>query len=276
MSKDDGPTRALLEDFCAALEGAAASPLKATGVGVEHYSRLLEAIERGDVDVAWLPPILALQATARGLVSPIALPVRRGLSCYSTALFVREESSVQSPRDLEGARAAWVDRQSAAGYLIIRAHLRATGIDLDRAIGADLFLGSHDAVARAVLDGDADVGATYAYIDPKSMNLGGPISPLNAGWGSAKVRVIEHAGPIPSDAIAVSARVPASVRTLIQRTLVYGQHAGLRQAAGALFGAEGFVAPLPEHLRPLTTLLDGLEEASEGHGPMSTSPRARR
>jgi phosphonate transport system substrate-binding protein len=271
-SADPGPTRALLEGFCAAL--SAASKLRVTGVGVGHYRTLLDAIEKGEVDVGWLPPILAVQATTRGLVAPIALPVRSGFSCYSTALFVREDSSLHTVRDLVGMRAAWVDRQSAAGFLIIRAHLRSVGVDLGRAFASDQFLGSHSAVTRAVLEGDADVGATFAYIDPKSMSHPGHISPVNAGWGDAKVRILAHAGPIPSDVIAVSTRVPFPLRTQLQRMLVYGQHAGVRQAASALFGAEGFVAPLSEHLRPLTTLLTGLESTSEG--PMSTSPRTRR
>lgn len=270
-STDPGPTRALLEGFCSTL--GAACHLKVTGVGVSHYNRLLEAIERGEVDVAWLPPILALQATARGLVTPIALPMRRGLACYSTALFTRDEPGPHTPSELSSAKVAWVDRQSAAGYLIIRAHLRSIGIDLSKAFGSDLFAGSHEAVARAVLRRDADVGATFAYFDPKSMNLGGAASPVNAGWGSAKVRVLAHAGPIPSDVIAVTTAMPADVRKGIQRALVFAQHAGLRQAAGALFGAEGFISPLPEHLRPLTTLLRELETASESPMPLSSPTR---
>jgi phosphonate transport system substrate-binding protein len=158
-STDPGPTRALLEGFCAAL--STASNLRVTAVGVGHYHTLLEAIEKGEVDVAWLPPILATQAATKGLVVPIALPVRNGFCCYSTALFTREESSLYTPRDLNGCRGAWVDKQSAAGFLIIRAHLRSMGIDLARAFASDQFLGSHSAVARAVTAGDADVGATF-------------------------------------------------------------------------------------------------------------------
>jgi phosphonate transport system substrate-binding protein len=271
-STDPGPTRALLEGFCTAL--SAASKLRVTAVGVGHYHTLLDAIEKGEVDVAWLPPILASLATARGQVVPIALPVRNGFCCYSTALFTREESSLHSPRDLAGSRAAWVDKQSAAGFLLIRAHLKSLGVDLARAFGAEQFLGSHSAVSRAVMAGDADVGATFVYLDPKSLGAMGHIAPVNAGWGTARVRILAHAGPIPSDVIAVSARMGHTLRTQLQRMLVYGQSAVVRQAASALFGAEGFQAPMLEHLRPLTSLLGGLESTVEE--PVSTSPRTRR
>lgn len=263
--------RALLEGFCSALSSA--SKLRVTAVGVGHYHTLLDAIEKGDVDVAWLPPILASLASARGKVIPIALPVRNGFCCYSTALFTRTESTLHSPRDLLNCRAAWVDKQSAAGYLIIRSHLKSLGIDLGRAFGSEQFLGSHSAVARAVMAGDADVGATFVYLDPKSLGSTGHITPVSAGWGSARVRILAHAGPIPSDVIAVSARMTPAIRTQLQRMLVYGQSAVVRQAASALFGAEGFQAPMAEHLRPLTSLLAGLESTIEE--PVSTSPRAR-
>ena len=59
-STDPGPTRALLEGFCSAL--SAACQLKVTAVGVSHYNRLLEAVDRGEVDVAWLPPIVFVTA----------------------------------------------------------------------------------------------------------------------------------------------------------------------------------------------------------------------
>jgi phosphonate transport system substrate-binding protein len=271
-SPDPGPTRALLEGFCSAL--STASTLRVTSVGVGHYHTLLEAIEKGEVDVAWLPPILAAQATARGQVVPIALPVRNGFCCYSTALFTREESTLHVPRDIAGARAAWVDKQSAAGFLIIRAHLKSLGVDFAKAFGSEQFLGSHSAVARAVMEGDADVGATFVYLDPKSLGAPGHIAPVTAGWGSARVRILAHAGPIPSDVIAVSARTSHALRTQLQRMLVYGQNAAVRQAASALFGAEGFQAPMAEHLRPLTSLLAGLESTVEE--PVSTSPRTRR
>ena len=46
-------------------------------------------------------------------------------------------------------RAAWVDRQSASGYVFIRAALRAKGVSLVDAFHEDLFLRSHAEVARA-------------------------------------------------------------------------------------------------------------------------------
>ena len=115
----NGSTREHVDAFCRALGGA--TGLDVAGVGLWYYHRLLEAMETGDVDVAWLPPILAAQAASDGRAIPLAVPVRGGVSSYSTALFAQEGSLFRSPQELTGARAAWVDRQSVSGYLLIRA-----------------------------------------------------------------------------------------------------------------------------------------------------------
>lgn len=256
--------RARLDDFCAALSEVVGVP--ASGLGVWHYHRLLEALEMGDLDVAWLPPILAGLAVERGRVLPIALPVRDGAAFYSTALFSRAGSRWKSPHDLKGARIAWVDRRSAAGYLVIRAHLRSIGIDLENAFDADQFLGAHDAVARAVHDGDADVGATFVHFDPVSGAV------VRAGWGDAQVHVIARAGPIPADVLAIGTHVPEALRSSLQAALVRGEHEGLRRSAAALFAAEGFFAPEPEHLAPLQALLKDLDEHAQRLPPQAPRP----
>ena len=259
--------RARLDRFCSAL--GAALGMRSSGLGVWHYHRLLEALEMGDVDIAWLPPILAAQAVARGRVLPIALPVRDGAAFYSTALITRPDARWKSASELQGVRAAWVDRRSAAGYLVIRAHLRKSGIDLEKAFAADQFHGAHDAVARAVHEGDADVGASFAHFDPRTGAV------LRGGWGDLPVRVIERAGPIPSDVLAIGTHVPAELRAAIQSALVGGADRALGEAAGALFTAESFLAPRPEHLQPLQVLLADLDEHARRLPPLaprSSSP----
>lgn len=246
-----GLSRAELDELCAAL--AAATRVPARAIGVWYYHRLVEAMEIGHVDVAWLPPILAAGAMSRGLAAPIALPVRGGVTSYSTALFTREDARITSVADLVSARAAWVDRQSVSGYLLIRAHLRALGVDLERAFTADRFTGSHEEVGAAVMDGSADVGASFVHLDPVTER------PLRAAWGDARVRLLALAGPIPADVIAVSTRLEPARAKLVQSALIEGRSARLREAARKLIGAEGFAAPRPGHLDTVAALLPRLD-----------------
>ena len=119
-----------------------------------------------------------------------------------------------------------------------------------------MFLGTHDAVAAAVAEGKADVGATFAYFDEVSEDEEPKL--VSAGWGAADVRLVARAGPIPCDLIAARAGLPAMVQRVVQSALVDVQNAELREAARALLGAEAFVVPGAEHLEPLTALLDGM------------------
>ena len=261
LTHDPPSTRARLDRFCEKLAGA-------LGVAVEpkalwHYHHLVDGLDAGEIEFAWLPPLVALRATASRRVVPVALPSRNGSAAYSAALFVREDSAVKTLADLHGLRAAWVDRQSAAGYLLVRALLKARGVDVDLAFDAEQFLGAHDAVARAVVEGDADVGATYAHLDEAGQVL-------RAGWGQAKVRVLASVGPIPADVIAASIRVPVPLTRALRDALLGA--GDVAATARDLFGAEGFVAARAEHLDALTGLLSSIEDVSANIKPYSIPP----
>ena len=256
--------RAKLDLFCEALAAALGQPVEAYGLA--HYRELLEAMHDGGLDVAWLPPIIALRAAARGRTLPIAIPVRGGSASFSSALFTQPGSRIKQASHLGGARAAWVDRQSAAGYLVIRATLRSQGHDLDRIFKSEAFLGSHEAVVDAVLCGDADVGATFVTQSPSTGLI------VHAGWGSASTQIVAVGGPIPSDVIAASIRVPVPTIRAVQRALCAGADVTLRGAASRLLGAESFVVPSAEHLDPLSRLLEYLDDPTT---PTSVLPPPR-
>lgn len=254
-----------LEAFCAALGAALARPV--TARIVESYPALVDAMHAGQLDLAWLPPVIALRAAGVGRALPLVMPVRHGVSSFHTALFSRADSRFRELRDIFGARAAWVDRSSAAGYLVIRASLRSRGLGFENAFSSEGFVGSHDAVAKAVLKGDADVGATYVHVQPD-----GAI--WRAGWGDAAVQVITRVGPIPSDLIAASSTMPRQLFLDIQRALVGGEDRALAQAASKMLEADSFVEVQTSHLEPLGPLLRFLEDAPQRMP--SIFPRVRR
>jgi phosphonate transport system substrate-binding protein len=267
MPAEDGAAHALvphLDAFCAALSAAVGAAV--TGQRLDHYRDLLEAVHAGHIDLAWLPPIISVRASSMGRTIPIALPLRDGAAWFSSILFTRKGSPLRAPADLAGARAAWVDRQSAAGYQVIRASLRADGIDLDRAFGDERFLGSHEAMVEAVLSGEADVGATWGHLGPA-----GQIK--SAGWGSAEVHVLALAGPIPADVIAAGIRLPVAQIRAVQRALCASPSPALKEAAARVFNAQGFVQAKPEHMAAITKLLEYMDDPrGDGEGPRRELP----
>jgi phosphonate transport system substrate-binding protein len=101
------------------------------------------------------------------------------------------------------------------------------------------------------------VGASFVHLDPRRSK------PRRAGWGDAAVRMLATAGPIPGDVIAATIRIPVSKIRAVQRALVSPPSEEMRAAAGALFGAEGFIEASSEHLAPIQELLNHLDERTD-------------
>ena len=246
--------RVKLSVFCRAL----ADVLATSGVSkVTHrtfttYTQLLEAVYAGDVQLAWLPPKVAARAVVDDEITPLVVPIRGEHAWYSSALFSASGSAIRSIEDLKDVRVAWVDPESMAGYLVIRAWLRSQGIDLDVAFAEEGFLGDHKQVVSAVLDGRVDVGATYAHREAQ----GDTIS--TAGWGDADVQVVAVAGRIPGDVLAVRANLDSAQSEALRVALTEMQGA-LRGAALALFEADRFVPADADAMQSLSELVAHLD-----------------
>ncbi len=253
-----GGDAAALEAFSAGLGARVGLPV--TGVAFGHYAELLDAMHDGAIELAWLPPVVAVRAQARGRTLPIALPVRGGASEFFAALFAPASSPLKTLEDVVGARVAWVDKQSAAGYVVVRAELRAKGVDFAKAFASERFCGTHQAVADAVSRGEADVGATFVYLEGAAGTPPERRRVVRGGWGEGplSVRLLALAGPIPVDVMAASIRVPVALIRAVQRALT-GDRA-LVEAARPLFHADAFVDATPDHLQPLAALLEHLVE----------------
>jgi phosphonate transport system substrate-binding protein len=247
-------TRPAVMDFCEALSGVMG--VQVTAGAYPDYLALLDAMNEGHADLAWLPPVLALRSASQGSTIPLALPIRNGLAWFSAALFARADSAITGLQNMAGSRVAWVDPQSASGYLVIRAWMRSQGHDPQQLFRQEHFLGSHESVVKAVMNGEVEVGATYAHLGEDMQWV------RSAGWGSHQVRVLALAGPIPSDVVAASVRLPVPVIRYIRDILVNQMSDALRRACFALLQAEGFVAAESEHMAPLVDLLNHFEDSA--------------
>lgn len=247
--------RVKLSVFCRALSDALASGGvdRVTHRTFTTYTQLLEAVYAGDVDLAWLPPKVAARAAADAEITPLVVPIRGEHAWYATALFSAPGSTIRSIEDLKGVRAAWVDPESMAGYVVIRAWLRSQGIDLDDAFEQEGFLGDHKQVVSAVIDGRVDVGATYAHQEAQGDKI------TSAGWGDAEVQVVAVAGRIPADVLAVRAKMADGLVGALREALSGDMQTDLRGAALALFEADRFVPADEQAMRSLSELVAHLD-----------------
>jgi phosphonate transport system substrate-binding protein len=218
------------------------------------YAALREEVEAGRVQIVWAPPLVAVELADAGLATIDLCCARGGAVDYHAAIFTRHASSIETLADLRGCHAAWVDEHSSAGYVLPRLKIASAGLDPGALFGRESFLGTHARVARAVLEGEADAGATYLSLDPAT---GRPLSAgwLEAGAGINAAFIVATAGPIPADAIVFSSRLPAALKAALV-TQVTALPASVPRAVARLLGADGFAPAQASHFAALRGMLD--------------------
>ena len=216
VSTSEGTTRALAA-FCRHI--GQASGLEFRAHAVESSEALVLGARSGQFDLLWAPPLVAIELEDARVATPLVAIERLNRIGYHAALFARADAPFASPTDLEGVRVAWVSKESASGYFVPRWHLRKLGMELGRTFRHEAFLASHTEVARAVLSGDADVGATYVGLGPSGRDL--VAAPwLEVGASRGDVRVLLLVGPIPSDVISARAELDAETRQRVSGAFV--------------------------------------------------------
>ena len=205
------------------------------------YRALADSVREGTTDVAWLPPVVYAWL-AEG-VTPLGSIARGGSTSYSAALVVLASSTFQSLADLRGARAGWVDRWSAAGYVVPRIELARSKALPSTAFKSETFYGTHRDALLALARGECDVAGTYARTRAAGEAPEGAWSELE----DVHVRVLATFGSIPSDVIAARRNLaPADY----ERALAAFRHA--------------FADP---EARPLVRAVFGGDELQEGIDP---------
>jgi phosphate/phosphite/phosphonate ABC transporter binding protein len=218
------------------------------------YRALVAALNQRLVHFAWLPPLVAARAVRAASIVPVGVIGRSGATSYMTGLLARKGGTVKTVADLKRLRVAWVDRDSASGYVVIRAALSRQGVSLTDAFSEEVFLRSHAAVARAVQEGRVDVGATCFNFVPGSMQIARGYAG-EAGLPLEEVHMITHAGPIPSDIFAAQAGVAAAAIARITEEL-FTDDAPLSSLGRALMHADAFARPTPAHVEMLRVLYE--------------------
>ena len=235
---DDLETRAILGELCRALTDKVRATVRSHRA--PSPALLASAFGAGRIDVAWVSPVLLLTAEGMRDAIPLVSAVREGVASYHAVLFTAADSPLRSPSDLVRARAAWVAKTSAAGYLVPRLALAARGLRPDEIFAREEFLDSHGAVARAVLEGEADVGATFAVFEEAD-----PTRPLVAagfdGVPGGSARVLLSAGPIPADLMVARPDITITQRAALTTAFEsLPEDAVASSAALHLFGTDSF------------------------------------
>lgn len=122
----------------------------------------IEAVARGEVDLAYLTPVAYLNSREKGQTRLIVKTLTNNKPYFKLMIVVREDSPIQRVEDLVGTRFAFGDRAA----ILQRAAVVASGIKLEQ-LGSYEFIGHYDNIVRGVMNRDFDAGIlkdTKAYM----------------------------------------------------------------------------------------------------------------
>jgi phosphonate transport system substrate-binding protein len=152
------------------------------------YSSMIEAMRFGRLELAYFGPLSYLLARSKSDIEPFAALVAHGSTTYTSVVIANTASGINTVADVKGKDVAFGDPASTSSHLVPRALLLDHGLEAERDYKPH-YLGAHDAVAKAVENGNAQAGALSrpiynSLVERKLIN-------------SEKVKVIAETKPIP-------------------------------------------------------------------------------
>jgi phosphonate transport system substrate-binding protein len=166
-----------------------------------EYRGLIEAMRSNNLEFAFFPPDGYVIANREAGAEVLLKSVRNGNPYYWSAVVVRTDSGITDLAGLEDKTIAWVDPNSAAGYIFPRAAMISAGIAPDDYFSNQTFAGKHDAAVLSVLNGSVDAAATFANDD---QNVSGAWTQFLEADQAAELTAIFYTEPIPGDTFSVS------------------------------------------------------------------------
>ena len=236
----------------AALERATGLSWKVTVM--TSYAAEVEGICSGSIDVGFIAPLQMTLLVSKSCGTPVLGALRKDdtgqlATTYKSQILVRTDSGINTLADLKGKKFAFVDPLSASGYVYPTLTVKTkTGQDPKTFFSQTIFAGGHPQAALAVYNKQVDGAAMF--IDARdSLVAANPDI-------KAATKVIDTAGPIPNDGVALRKGFPDDLGKQVKEALIaYSKDAAGAKVLNQLYQWDG--------LQEITTsFYDSLKEAA--------------
>lgn len=241
QGKDPSKLRvALLPDENAATLIQNAQPLKAylektLGKDIElivttDYSSMIEAMRFGRIEIAYFGPFSYVLAKSKAPnIEPFAVGIEKGSPTYNSIIIAQAGGPVATLADIKGKPFGYGDQASTSSHLIPRAHLLKNGLDGAKDYKV-VHLGAHDAVARAVQNGQVPAGALSkaiyeALVTRKTID-------------ADKIKVLAITDPIPNYPMTMQGDLAPALKDKIRKAFLEVKDPAVLKS----FRVEGFAA----------------------------------
>ncbi len=217
------------------------------------------AVSKGEVDVALMGPLAYLRVDPRSKTQLMFRTVRQGKSTYRSVLFAPPSSKLTSldalKKNKKPLKVAWVETSSATGYVIPKALLLQAGINPAQSFEVQDFLGSHDAVCKAVMEGKYDLGATFSDPVVNDSKVSGCVNSL--GKRVDTLKIVAMSSEVPNDVMVSAPKFSqGKVDAIIAAARSASTSADGKKWLQAALLAEGVADVKDEDFAPLRKALD--------------------
>lgn len=176
------------------------------------YSSMIEAMRFGRIEVAYFGPLSYVLAKSRAPdIEPFAVGIERGSPTYNGVLIATAGGPVRTVEDIKGKSFGFGDQASTSSHLIPRAFLAKRGLVAGRDYQA-VHVGTHDAVARAVQNGQLPAGGlSKAILD--NLTQRGTVD-------KTKIVEIGLSDPIPNYPMVMQGNLTPALKDAIRKAFI--------------------------------------------------------
>lgn len=194
------------------------------------YSSMIEAMRFGRIEIGYFGPFSYVLAKSRAPeIEAFAVGVEKGKPTYNSVLIGTAGGPVKTLADVKGQSFGFGDQASTSSHLAPRAHLVKNGL-----VGNEdykvVHLGTHDAVARAVQQGQIPAGALSEPI-LRNLIARGTID-------ASKIVELDLTAPIPNYPITMQGYLAPELKEKIRAAFLELKDPEILQS----FRVEGFEA----------------------------------
>lgn len=192
------------------------------------YSSMIEAMRFGRIEVAYFGPLSYVLAKSRAPdIEPFAVGIERGSPTYNGVLIATAGGPVRTVEDVKGKSFGFGDQASTSSHLIPRAFLAKRGLVAGRDYQA-VHVGTHDAVARAVQNGQLPAGGlSKAIFD--NLTQRGTVD-------KTKIIEIGLSDPIPNYPMVMQGNLAPALKDAIRKAFIEMKDEAILRA----FRVQGF------------------------------------
>lgn len=175
------------------------------------YSSMIEAMRKGHIELAYYGPLsYVLLKQKMDNVEPFAAKLDKGSPTYNAVIIAGTDTGISTLSDIKGKTMAYGDTASTSSHMIPKEMLQNAGLEAEMDY-TEQFVGAHDAVAKAVQNGNAQAGGLSKPIFESLVEQG----TIDAN----KVKVIEVSQPYPNYPWTMNSELDPELKEAIKKAI---------------------------------------------------------